>query len=173
MGGIVVGVMYAGNLVSAVGHKVEPHLKSVPPDLHPAALHLGAVAVLAVGTWIAGSLIFGRNRQKWFGLSGPSPVDRASGAALAVATSAVVVALLVSGIEELPKQIRTHELVAEQVDQSVGVKWVRKTQVAEWLWDVPEFRDAVGHARTVADRISSKKASATDEIEKLADNLLK
>jgi uncharacterized membrane protein required for colicin V production len=173
LGGVVLGVMFAGNLVRLAAEKVEPHLSKIPADVRPSAMHLGAIAVIAIAVWIIGSVTLGRNRGKWFG-GGPSPVDRAMGAGLAVAVTGVVVCLLVAGADQLPKEIRQNEIVKQQIDQSVSVQWASKTSVSSWLMDVPEMQDAVAHAQIVFDKVrhqGGKKAS--DRVQDLRDELLK
>ena len=97
VGGFVVGVMFAGNLVRAIGTKIEPQLERVPQDMRPAVMHLGAIVVIMLLVWIIGGILFGRNRQKMFGMPGPSPIDRAAGAALGLGIGAVIVCVLVAG----------------------------------------------------------------------------
>jgi uncharacterized membrane protein required for colicin V production len=173
LGGVVLGVMFAGNLVRMAAEKVEPHLDKIPADVRPSAMHLGAIVIIAIAVWIIGSLTLGRNRSKWFG-GGPSPFDRAMGGALAVAVGCVVVCLLVAGSEQMPKEIRNNEIVKQQLDQSLAVEWSKKTSVADWVMDVPEMQDAVAHAQVVFDKVRhSKSKSAGEKVEELADELLK
>jgi uncharacterized membrane protein required for colicin V production len=173
LGGVVLGVMFAGNLVRLAAEKVEPHLSKIPADVRPSAMHLGAIVAIALAVWLIGSLTLGRNRGKWFG-GGPSPVDRAMGGTLALVVGAVVVCLLVAGSNQLPSEIKNNEIVRQQLDQSVSVEWARKTSVAQWVMDVPEFQDAVAHAQVVFDKVRHQGGSrASERVEELTDELLK
>lgn len=173
VGGIVLGVMFAGNVVQSFGKSLEPQLERVPVDLRPATLHLGAIAVIAIAVWILGGLLFSRNRQRFFGSSGPSPVDRLAGATLGIGTAAVIICLVVAGLDELPKQIRSHEVVQGQIDQSMGVVWAKKMPVAPWILDIPEVQDAFAYAQTVIEKVKPSGKSSNTTLDTMADQLLK
>lgn len=173
VGGVVVGIMFAGNLVNAFGKNVEEYLKRVPVDLRPATLHLGAVVAIALVVWIVGGLVFSRNRQRFFGASGPSPIDKLAGSLLGLGTAAIVVCLLVAGVERLPKEIRTNDVVAGQLEQSMGVKWAQKAPVAPWVLDIPEVKVALGHAQTVIEKVKPGGSSGKDQLENAVQEILR
>ena len=173
VGGFVVGIMFAGNLVRAIGSKIEPHLERIPQDLRPAAMHLGAIVVIMVLVWIVGGILFGRNRQKMFGMPGPSPIDRASGAALGLGTGAVIVCLIVAGLGHLPNQIRDQELVKSQIEQSHGVKFADQAGVAKWIAAIPEVQVAMDYTSAVFNRVTTDHPIDEEAVERAAKDIFK
>lgn len=158
VGGIILGVMFAGDLVGVLGKEIEPQLKSVPIALRPSTMHVGAIAVIAIITWIVGALVFSRNREKVVGMSGPSPLDRLAGATLGVAAAAVLIALAVAGLEHLPRDVRRNDTVSGQIAASKGVQYAKKSPIAPWILDVPEVKDALAHAQTIIDGVTPGKS---------------
>ncbi|MBX9656195.1 CvpA family protein [bacterium] len=171
VGGFVLGIMFAGNLVRLVGSKVEPYLDRVPQDIRPAVLHLGAIVVIMLLVWIIGGILFGRNREKMLGLSGPSPIDRFSGATLGLAVGAVIVCLIVAGLGQLPNQIRDQEIVKSQIEQSKGVKYAEQIGVARWVAAVPEVQVAMNYTSAVFHRVTSDHPVDEESLERAAKEI--
>lgn len=175
LAGIILGIMFAGNLVDAFGEKLEPHLSRVPVDLRPATLHFAGVLAITLLVWLIGGILFSQNRTRFVGEGGPSLFDRTAGGLLAGATAVVVVCLIVEGIGHLPKQIREQEWVETQMAQSRGVEWAKETPVAPWLLDVPEVQVALHHAETLIDKVHAKKGSlpeSVDDLQKMTQDLV-
>lgn len=157
VGAIVLGVMFAGALVKIGGSHVEPYLSRIDPEVRPAAMYWMAVVAIALVVWVVGGILLARYRVSTMGVPTASGQDRLLGGLLAAATNAVVVCLLVAGIEHLPEPIQKSEFLKTQMHQSLAVQWSDKVPVARWISNVPEVQDLFGHAAAIAEYFRGKE----------------
>jgi uncharacterized membrane protein required for colicin V production len=173
VGGVVLGVMFAGALARYGGPHLESHLTRVPEAIRPSVLHVGAFLAILLAVWIVGGISLARYRIKTYGSSAASGQDRLLGAVLGALTSAVVACLVVYGIERLPKPIREAELVKVQMRQSLAVQWSRKVPVAAWIANVDEVEDLFVNVQKIADHFRPSDEDAVESFQKAAEDALR
>lgn len=173
VGGVVLGVMFAGALARYGGPHLESYWTRVPEAIRPSVLHVGAFLAIVLAVWIVGGIWLGRYRVKTYGVSAASGQDRLLGALLGALTSAVVVCLVVYGIERLPKPIRDAEFVKVQLKQSLAVQWSRKIPVAAWIANVDEVEDLFANVQKIADHFRPSDDDAVENFQKAADDVLR
>lgn len=173
VGGIVLGVMFAGMLTKYTGSRVEPYLTRVPVEIRPSVMHIIALLAIVLVVWIVGGIALARYRVKALGAPVASGQDRMFGAALGLLTNAVLICLLIEAIEHLPKPIRETDFVSVQMHQSLGVQWSQKIPIAPWIAKVPEVQDLFEQVKKIAEHFRPTEEKPVDELKKAAEDLIK